>query len=72
MTLYPFCSECNSEQGVAVATVSAETDAENRRQVERVLLECGHVTRPEKQTRIEDGVVRLLQMHRPDTIEVRG
>jgi hypothetical protein len=64
--LHPFCDACGTSKGIAVARVTPASDGFH--DVEEYLLECGHVVEPD--ARIGDGVVQLLQLHRPDTIEV--
>jgi len=67
--LYPECSECGAREGIATAIVGPAS-TEDMHDIEKYELACGHEIRPEAQ--ISSGIVQMLQIQDPDTIEVRS
>lgn len=65
--LYPECPECAARDGIHRAIVGPATGGIH--DVEQYELHCGHTMAPD--AKIEEGVVALLKLTDPDTVEVR-
>jgi len=67
--LYPTCPECGRCDGISKAIVGpASPDGDH--DVAEYQLACGHEIRPDD-VRISSGVVRMLNLQRPDVIEIQ-
>lgn len=67
--LHPECPACGARDGIAKAVVGPEDDGGDH-DVERLELACGHVER-DPSMRLDAGVVTMIQLSRPDVIDVR-
>jgi len=67
--LYPECDVCGACDGISTAVVGPESP-DGMHDIERYGLACGHDMRPEAQ--ISSGIVEMLKIEDPSTIEVRS
>lgn len=71
--LYPTCPECGLAKGIEVARVGPAS-RDGYHDVDELDLHCGHTVDAgeldESIDRLEDGVVDMIRLTRPDVIDV--